>query len=224
MEKLTAEEKVQLDKKLKEIAKKVNEILDSYGEKALQEVPARGRRLIGYVPQFLIDALNSVTTIWSYEYKLISLEEKEVVRKSGNKEKVYTATVEVSLWILDERLKKTQIGGGENVTPADAIKGAITDAIGKCLSLYSIGSKAYRGELETGNGHKSNFSQEVYKSATPSDKQISYVKSLAEKSKIDVSKMVKQILNKTIKTEEELKNLSAQEISRIIEAYKRLAV
>lgn len=223
MEKLTAEEKVQLDKKLKEIAKKVNEILDSYGEKALQEVPARGRRLIGYVPQFLIDALNSVTTIWSYDYRLISLEEKEVVRKSGNKEKVYTATVEVSLWILDERLKKTQIGGGENVTPADAIKGAITDAIGKCLSLYSIGSKAYRGELETGNGHKT-VSYETYKSASPSEKQISYVKSLAEKSKIDVPKMVKQILNKTIKTEEELKNLSAQEISRIIEAYKRLAV
>ncbi len=223
MERLTAEEKVQLDKKLKEIAKKVNEILDSYGEKALQEVPARGRRLIGYVPQFLIDALNSVTTIWSYDYKLISLEEKEVVRKSGNKEKVYTATVEVSLWILDERLKKTQIGGGENVTPADAIKGAITDAIGKCLSLYSIGSKAYRGELETGNGHK-NISHETYRSATPSEKQIAYVKSLAEKSKIDVPKMVKQILNKTIKSEEELKNLSAQEISRIIEAYKRLAV
>ncbi len=223
MEILTKEEKLELDKKLKEISKKVNEILDSYGSKALQEVPARGRKLIGYIPQFLIDALNSVTTLWSYDYKLISLEEKEVVRKSGNKEKVYTATVEVSLWILDERLKKTQIGGGENVTPADAIKGAITDAIGKCLSLYSIGSKAYRGELETGNGHRP-VSSEVYKSANPSEKQINYVKTLAEKSKIEVPKMVKQILNKTIKTEEELKNLTSQEISRVIEAYKRLAV
>ncbi len=223
MERLTPEEKIELDKKLKEISKKVNEVLDSYGEKALQEVPARGRTLVGYVPQFLIDALNAVTTIWSYDYKLISLDEKEVVRKSGNKEKVYTATVEVSLWILDERLKKTQIGGGENITPADAIKGAITDAIGKCLSLYSIGSKAYRGELETGNGHRYTGS-DVYRNVSPTEKQISYVKTLAEKSKIDVSKMAKQILNKSIKTEEDLKKLTPQEISRIIEAYKRLAV
>jgi len=215
MERLTEQEKVQLDKRLKEIAKKVNEILDSYGEKALQEVPARGRTLIGYVPQFLIDALNSVTTLWSYDYRLISLEEKEVTRKSGNKEKVYSATVEVSLWILDDRLKRTQIGGGENVTPADAVKGAITDAIGKCLSLYSIGSKAYRGELYTGNGHKN---------VPPTEKQINYVKNLSEKSKINIPTMVKQILNKSIKSEEEIKNLTVQEISKLIEAYKRLTV
>ncbi len=215
MERLTEQEKVQLDKKLKEISRKVNEILDSYGEKALQEVPARGRTLIGYIPQFLIDALNSVTTVWSYDYRLISLEEKDVVRKNGNKEKVYSATVEVSLWILDERLKRTQIGGGENITPADAVKGAITDAIGKCLSLYSIGSKAYRGELHTGNGHKN---------IPPTEKQINYVKNLSEKSKINIPAMVKQILNKSIKSEEELKNLTVQEISKLIEAYKRLTI
>ncbi len=219
MDRLTSEEKIELDKKLKEIAKSVNAILDKYGEKALQEVPARGRKLIGYIPQFLIDALNSVTTIWSYDYRLISLDEKEVVRKNGNKERLYTATVEVSLWILDERLKKTQIGGGENVTPADAVKGAITDAIGKCLSLYSIGNKAYRGELEIENSFKS-YSY----NASPTEKQLSYVKTLAEKSGIGVEKMTKQILNKSISEEEEIKNLSGQEISKLIEAYKRLAL
>jgi len=186
MERLTEQEKVQLDKRLKEIAKKVNEILDSYGEKALQEVPARGRTLIGYVPQFLIDALNSVTTLWSYDYRLISLEEKEVTRKSGNKEKVYSATVEVSLWILDHRIRKVQVGGGENVTPGDAIKGAITDAIGKCLSLYSIGSKAYRGELEL--GEIKHFAPEA-KTTSPTEKQIEYVKNLAKKTNIEFPKM-----------------------------------
>jgi hypothetical protein len=221
MERLTSEEKQKLDKQLKEVAKRVNDILDSYGEKALQEVPARGRKLIGYIPQFLIDALNSVTTLWSYDYRLISLEEKEVVRKSGNKEKVYQATVEVSLWILDDRIKKVQIGGGENITPADAVKGAVTDAIGKCLSLYSIGNKAYRGELEL--KAVKQFAPEP-KNLTPTEKQIEYVKTLAKKTKIEYPKMVKQILNKTVKTEEDLKNLSAPEISRIIEAYKRIAV
>ena len=219
MERLTPEEKQKLDKQLKEVAKRVNEILDTYGEKAVQEVPARGRKLIGYVPQFLIDALNSVTTVWSYDYRLISLEEKEVVRKSGNKEKVYQATVEVSLWILDDRLKKVQIGGGENVTPADAVKGAITDAIGKCLSLYSIGSKAYRGELEL-----KGIKQFEPKTASATEKQIEYVKTLAKKTNIEYSKMVKQILNKTVRSEEDLKNLTGSEISRIIEAYKRIAV
>ncbi len=222
MEILPKEEKIELDKKLKEIAKRVNEILDSYGSKALQEVPARGRKLIGYIPQFLIDALNSVTTIWSYDYKLISLDEREVLRKSGNKERVYIATVEVSLWILDERLKRTQIGGGENVSPADAIKGAITDAIGKCLSLFSIGSKAYRGELESKDIPA--YTDTQYKVTTPSEKQINYIKTLAERSKIDIPKMTKQILNKNVKTEEELKNLTSQEISKLIEAYKRLTV
>ena len=221
MERLTPEEKQKLDKQLKEVSKRVNEILDTYGEKALQEVPARGRKLIGYVPQFLIDALNSVTTVWSYDYRLISLEEKEVVRKSGNKEKVYQATVEVSLWILDDRLKKVQIGGGENVTPADAVKGAITDAIGKCLSLYSIGSKAYRGELELKGVRR--LAPEP-KTASATEKQIEYVKTLAKKTNIEYPKMVKQILNKTVRSEDDLKSLTGSEISRIIEAYKRIAV
>ncbi len=211
MERISNEEKQKLDRQLKEIAKKVNEILDSYGEKALQEVPARGRKLIGYVPQFLIDALNSVTTLWSYDYRLISLEEKEVMRKSGNKEKVYQATVEVSLWILDDRIKKVQIGGGENVSPADALKGAITDGIGKCLSLYSIGSRAYRGELEIG------------KTVPATEKQVEYVKTLAKKTKVELSQISKQVLKKVISSEEQLKNLSAPEISRLIEAYRRLA-
>lgn len=221
MERLTVEEKTKLDKKLKEVAKMVNEILDSYGNKAIQEVPGRGRKLVGYVPQFLIDALNSVTTIWGYDYKLISLDEKEVIRKSGNKERVYQATVEVSLWILDDRIKKVQVGGGENVTPGDAIKGAITDAIGKCLSLYSIGSKAYRGELEL--GEVKHFAPEA-KTTSPTEKQIEYVKTLAKKTNVEFPKMVKQVLNKTIRSENELKNLTGKEISRIIEAYKRLAV
>jgi len=221
MERLTPEEKQKLDRQLKEVAKRVNEILDTYGEKALQEVPARGRKLVGYVPQFLIDALNSVTTMWSYDCRLISLEEKEMVRKSGNKEKVYQATVEVSLWILDDRIKKVQVGGGENVTPGDAIKGAITDAIGKCLSLYSIGSKAYRGELEL-KGVKQLTSEQ--KTVMATERQIEYLKTLAKKTDIGYPKMVKQVLNKTVKSEEELKNLSGSEISRVIEAYKRIAV
>ncbi|MBK3332221.1 hypothetical protein GWK41_03955 [Persephonella atlantica] len=211
MERISNEEKQKLDRQLKEVAKRVNEILDSYGEKALQEVPARGRKLTGYIPQFLIDALNSVTTLWSYDYRLISLEEKEVMRKSGNKEKVYQATVEVSLWILDDRIRKVQIGGGENVTAADALKGAITDGIGKCLSLYSIGSRAYRGELEIG------------KTVPATEKQIEYVKTLAKKTKVELSQISKQVLKKMISSEEQLKNLSAPEISRLIEAYKRLA-
>ncbi len=219
MERLTPEEKQKLDKQLKEVAKRVNQILDTYGEKALQEVPARGRKLVGYIPQFLVDALNSVTTVWSYDYKLISLEEKEVIRKNGNKEKVYQATVEVSLWILDDRLKKVQIGGGENITPADALKGAVTDAIGKCLSLYSIGSKAYRGELEL-----KGVKQFEPKTVSATEKQIEYVKTLARKTDIEYPKMVKQILNKNVRSDEDLKNLSGSEISRVIEAYKRIAV
>ena len=221
MERLSTEEKQKLDKQLKEVAKRVNEILDKYGEKAVQEVPARGRKLVGYIPQFLIDALNSVTTIWGYDYKLISLEEKEVVRKSGNKEKVYQATVEVSLWILDDRIRKVQVGGGENVTPGDAIKGAITDAIGKCLSLYSIGNKAYRGELELG---EFKLSAPEPRTTQPTEKQIEYLKTLARKTQVEFPKMAKQILNKTVKTEKELKELTGQEVSRLIEAYKRIAV
>jgi hypothetical protein len=145
-----------------EIIKAVDEILDSYGEKAIQDVPSRGRVLHGYVPQFVFDALNEVIGAgnWGYEILHSSYEREERVRKNGKEEEVYVAVVHVRVWMMDKGNCKEAFGGSENYTAADALKGAVTDGVQKALAMFSIGHKAYRGELAPAkeNGRKGDKS------------------------------------------------------------------
>ena len=102
-----------------------------------------GQIRYGYRPQFVFDAVNAVLLPEMWRYEILS---KEIFNQQ--------AIVEVKLFIRigDEWLcKGSQIGQmqiiKENI--GDAYKGAVTDAIQKCLSLLSIGTDAYRGLLES---------------------------------------------------------------------------
>ena len=167
-----------------EIIKAVDEILDSYGEKAIQEVPSRGRTLHGYVPQFVFDALNQTIGAgnWGYEILSSSYEREERKRKNGNVDTVYVALVHVRVWMMDKGNCKEAFGGSENYTAADALKGATTDAVQKALAMFSIGHKAYRGELapdkKDGKGGKNYVNKETGELA--SEKQKSFIKKLAK--------------------------------------------
>jgi len=165
-----------------EIIKAVDEILDSYGEKAIQEVPSRGRTLHGYVPQFVFDALNQTIGAgnWGYEILNSSYEKEERVRKNGKTEEVYIALVHVRVWMMDKGNCKEAFGGSDNYTAADALKGATTDAVQKALAMFSIGHKAYRGELAPpdGKGGKNYVNKETGELA--SEKQKSFIKKLAK--------------------------------------------
>lgn len=144
------------DKTLSTIVDEINNTLRSYGKEAVQEIKMINRdgQIIGqirygYKPQYVFDAVNTILLPENWRHELLS---KEIFNQQ--------AVVEVKLFIRiagDWLCKGSQMGQmqivKENV--GDAYKGAITDALQKCLSLLSIGTDAYRGLLEL-----------VYKGAT----------------------------------------------------------
>jgi len=147
---------------LREKAQRANEILKAFGKNAVQ-IKKMGNddgksrfTPIGYKSQYLIDAMNEAfgTGKWKHllhDYKIDTME-----YEVGGSSKSRTAvTALVSLQFFDDQNTMvfetgTHAGGSFVVhgALADGIKGAITDAIGKSLSLLSIGNEAYRGTLE----------------------------------------------------------------------------
>jgi len=121
----------------------INRILDGFGDEAIQEEKRPWGSLWGYKPQYLIDAVNQVLKEDGWGYKLITIQTTPL--DNGRT----TAIAQVEIYIkIGETLvcKGPQFGVSTNY-PGDAEKGAITDGIGKGLSLWGIGSKAYRGLL-----------------------------------------------------------------------------
>ena len=141
---------------LTEQVAKINRILDEFGDAAIQVYDTGSFEAIGYKPQFLIDAINQVLGAGSWRHELHEYKLHEVKTKKGEDRTV--VTVELSVQILAEDgtvvySTGKQFGSGNVVfgNIGDGIKGAITDGIGKCFSLLSIGQKAYRGELDKPN-------------------------------------------------------------------------
>ena len=119
----------------------INDILRQQGKSVIQ-VKDVGRKQYGYIPQEVFDAVNQVIGPENWKYAVLDIEtmENQVI-----------ASVEVLIRVGEEWLSKGQQFGQSNIVKGnlgDAKKGAITDAIQKCLSLWSIGSDAYAGKLE----------------------------------------------------------------------------
>ncbi len=147
---------------MKEIVALINNKLRSFGREAIQEskVPGRGV-LVGYRPQYILDAVNAVLgpENWRYEVAAYNIE-----RHEG---KPIVAWVMVRLFIRKpdgEWLEKGQHFGHASVTigaVGDSLKAATTDAIGKAFSTMSIGRDAYSGDLGR-NGGKPLPVEDVY--------------------------------------------------------------
>ena len=165
------------------IVEKVDSILEKEGASAVQEVPGRGRTLYGYRPQSVIDALNQVLGANSWGYEVLDHSVEKVENRKG--ETRYLSYVKLRLWVADKASSKDVFGGSENYTPGDALKGAVTDAIQKGLSLFSIGRKAYRGELKGLLPQKEQEKKEVKATA----KQIEFIRKLAQETGTDISKL-----------------------------------
>jgi len=133
----------------------INDHLRSFGREAVQEIKMVNKEnqvigpiRYGYKPQYVFDAVNRVIGAENWRYELI----KDEIYESQ-------AVAEVQLFIRmnGEWFCKGSHKGQMQIVRGnvgDALKGAITDAIQKCLSLCSIGSDAYRGLLVTVyNGH-----------------------------------------------------------------------
>ena len=126
----------------------VNVILKNGGREVIQKKET-GHVQYGYKPQYVFDAVNEVIGSENWRYELVG-----EMQETDNQ---VIACVEVSFRIGDQWLSKgVQYGQSQIVTTqrtgvrnlGDAMKGAITDAIQKGFSLWSIGKDAYRGLLQ----------------------------------------------------------------------------
>ena len=134
---------------LQEQIHSINERLRSFGNEAIQEIKMTdkggnqiGQIKYGFRPQYLFDSVNEVLGPENWRYEL-------------TKEEIFEtqAVAEVRLFVKidgDWLCKGSHKGQMQIVkgNVGDAQKGAITDAIQKCMSLLSIGSDAYKGLLK----------------------------------------------------------------------------
>jgi len=94
------------------------------------------------LPDYVFDAVNKVLQPENWRYEVVS---KEIYDNQ--------VVAEVKLFLRageDWFCKGSQTGQMQIIKKnvGDAMKGAITDALQKCLSLLSIGSDAYKGLLK----------------------------------------------------------------------------
>jgi hypothetical protein len=134
---------------LQEQIQSINERLRSFGNEAIQEIKMTdkggnqiGQIKYGFRPQYVFDSVNEVLGPENWRYELT----KEEIFESQ-------AVAEVRLFVKidgDWLCKGSHKGQMQIVkgNVGDAQKGAITDAIQKCMSLLSIGSDAYKGLLK----------------------------------------------------------------------------
>jgi hypothetical protein len=154
---------------LQEQIQSINERLRAFGIEAIQEIKMtdKGGNVIGQIkygfrPQYVFDSVNEVLGPENWRYEL-------------TKEEIFEtqAVAEVRLFVKidgDWLCKGSHKGQMQIVkgNVGDAQKGAITDAIQKCMSLLSIGSDAYKGLLK----HVYlQGSQRTQPSVTPSNPQ-----------------------------------------------------
>lgn len=147
---------MQKSQELKNTIQSINAKLRDFGKDAVQEIKMEkdGRQIgqirYGYKPQYVVDAVNEVLGQENWIFDLL-------------KEDVYEnqCSVLVSVYLNTPNgflCKGPQRGQMQIVknNVGDAQKGAITAAIQKGLSLWSIGQDSYLGKLEA-----------VYKSGKP---------------------------------------------------------
>jgi len=134
---------------LQEQIQSINERLRAFGIEAIQEIKMtdKGGNVLGQIkygfrPQYVFDSVNEVLGPENWRYEL-------------TKEEIFEtqAVAEVRLFVKidgDWLCKGSHKGQMQIVkgNVGDAQKGAITDAIQKCMSLLSIGSDAYKGLLK----------------------------------------------------------------------------
>ena len=134
---------------LQEQIQSINERLRAFGIEAVQEIKMTdkggnqiGQIKYGYRPQYVFDSVNEILGPENWRYELTR---EEIFENQ--------AVAEVRLFVKasGEWLCKGSHKGQMQIVRGnvgDAQKGAITDAIQKCMSLLSIGSDAYKGLLK----------------------------------------------------------------------------
>ena len=127
----------------------INERLRSFGIESIQEIKMTdkegktiGQIKYGYRPQYVFDCVNEILGPENWRYELTK---EEIYENQAVAEITLFLKIDDAWFCKGSHKGQMQIIKG-NV--GDAQKGAITDAIQKCMSLLSIGSDAYKGLLK----------------------------------------------------------------------------
>jgi len=145
----------------KNFVAEINKALEDFGDKAISVDKYSPFGGIGYAWQYLCDAVNDVLGPDGWRYDLvgdITVEEKTRYDEKKKKEvTTFYAEAMIKLYVSNEEgggacERGVTVGSCQNIGRGDAQKGAITDALKKGFSLFSIVNKAMRGDL--GNNKK----------------------------------------------------------------------
>ncbi len=127
----------------------INDKLRAFGNEAIQEIKMTdkdgkviGQIKYGYRPQYVFDSVNEFLGPENWRYELIK---EEIFENQAVAEVKLFLKVDGEWFCKGSHKGQMQIVKG-NV--GDAQKGAITDAIQKCMSLLSIGCDSYKGLLK----------------------------------------------------------------------------
>lgn len=127
----------------------INDKLRVFGIEAIQEIKMTdkdgkviGQIKYGYRPQYVFDSVNEFLGPENWRYELIK---EEIFENQAVAEVKLFLKVDGEWFCKGSHKGQMQIVKG-NV--GDAQKGAITDAIQKCMSLLSIGCDSYKGLLK----------------------------------------------------------------------------
>lgn len=131
--------------------KEVNDVLDKYGEKAIQSTSAKGYEQKGYGPQYIIEATAGVFGPANVKFK----EHRDslyVQTPSQDQSGQVCMRVIVGLRVGEDSdwVYRSARGGKKwdsKKTRAAVMNGAKSSAIKKALGRFNIGTKAYKGEL-----------------------------------------------------------------------------
>ena len=175
-----------IEKKFSEKVAEVNKVLDGYGADAITSEKKKDKSgtviktYTGYKVQYVIDAVNEAIgpENWRWEHPEISTE-----RNPSGQSSTASLTIMLYMRVGDEWLTKGPVTGDSlNPVEADAMKGALSDGLKKSFAYWSIGNKAYRGELDETKSKTSNPQPAPKKSNSqpPSDLFVSFCDQINE--------------------------------------------
>jgi hypothetical protein len=162
----------------KEKVTAVNKLLEGYGNVAItSHDKGKGenkKTYTGYKIQYVVDAVNEIIGAENWRWEATSLEAER--NPSGLSS---TANIAVTVYIRvdGEWLSKGPVTGDSlNPEEASAMKGALADGLKKAFGYWSIGNKAYRGELVLSNSQSKppTKPESAPKSKTPPEAKSKY--------------------------------------------------
>ena len=138
----------------------INKTLEGYGDDAITSrkkgTGANEKTYTGYKIQYVVDAVNEIIGAENWRWEASDV---EAARNPSGQSSTANVAITLCIRVGDEWIAKGPVTGDSlNPAEADAMKGALSDGLKKSFAYWSIGNKAYRGEL-TDNGKKSGSSK-----------------------------------------------------------------